>query len=459
MTVSPARRAAFDILYKIDTKDAYVDDLLASNRFEKLSREDHALMHELTMGVLRRQIYLDYLIEHYSHRKISKLDIEVAIALRLGLYQLRYLSRIPHHAAINESVNIVKEHSKRSAAPMVNAVLRAAQRDVENDPSDLSESLAPPSLKLSIQTSHPEWLIRRWITRFGEDETRELAEANNKLPNIAFRFIGRYTTSNESKAREWFDKHDVITTKSKLTPGAEIITNGRLSPESEPVKKGWIYQQDEASQLTAHMTASIRDIPQNILDLCSAPGSKTTLLSSLLHSTSKVFSSDIHLHRLRAMKSLCSQMGIMNINFIQLDGAQELPFISPPQFNSVLVDAPCTGLGTLQRHPDIKLRAKEEKIFQLAKIQKRLIENASEHVLTGGLLTYSVCSTEPEEGEEVIAWFREHHPEYRDVTRERLIELNIEPDELLTSSHGARTWPHKHGCEGFFICVLWKRNI
>ena len=186
--VSPARAAAFEILRRVATEDAYASNLLASDRYKRLSREDHALTQELVLGVLRWQTQLDFLIEHYARRPLNKLDGEVVITLRLGLYQLRFLSRVPPHAAINESVNLAKERKKQSAASLVNAILRSAQRDSR---SDLSRTIKDPLERLSVETSHPAWLLKRWIARFGEAEARALALANNTPPRTAFRLNAR----------------------------------------------------------------------------------------------------------------------------------------------------------------------------------------------------------------------------------------------------------------------------
>ena len=472
--VSPARRAAFDVLLNVETEDAYASYLLASHRYAGLAREDHALLQELTLGTLRHQRQLDFLIEHFTRRKLSKLDVEVIIALRLGLYQLRFLSRIPPHAAINESVNLVKEQRKQSAAPLVNAALRSAQRTGD---LDFSQSIKNPLERLSVETSHPTWLIERWVNRFGQEEARALAAANNDPPRIAFRFNAKRASIDETRA--WLSEHGIRTRKSELAPQAEIAETGGLTGQSEPLSKGWIYLQDEASQLVTHLTVdngghrqrmaesqefnpSIFNSPvmrtPRLLDLCAAPGSKTTLSASLLPERSLIVAGDLHFHRLQTMKELSARLGITGLNSVQLDAAGELPFGEPAQFDLVLLDAPCSGLGTLQRHPEIKWRISPEKIGELAALQKRLITNAALQVKPGGLLTYAVCSTEPEEGEEIIAWFRRNNPEYRDITRERLVELGLDPELLLTASFGARTFPHRQGTEGFFVCVLWRRR-
>ncbi|MCI0664752.1 MAG: 16S rRNA (cytosine(967)-C(5))-methyltransferase RsmB [Acidobacteria bacterium] len=456
--VTEARRAAFDALHRVEMEEAYASSILASDRHDNLSREDHALLQELVLGVLRWRGQLDFLIEHYTRRKLTKLDPEVLIALRMGLYQLRFLSRIPPHAAINEAVKLVKELRKQSAAPLVNAVLRAAQRDANVDLTRLTRSIEDPIEQLSVESSHPTWLIERWIVRFGDEETRALALANNAAPRQAFRFNTKRVT--ETEIRAWFESQGMIIRESSLTPGAAFAEKGSLTINSEPVREGWISFQDEASQFVAYLTAPRPSEiePLKFLDLCAAPGNKTMLISSMLPEKSLVVAGDVHFHRLRAMRELSIHQGYESLNLIQLDASGDLPFTQPGNFDLVLLDAPCSGLGTLARHPEIKWRTKLEKVLELSLLQSRLIENAAGQVRAGGLLIYAVCSTEIEEGEEVIRRFRHSHSEYRDVTREKLIESGIDPAPLLTSTFGARTFPHRQGTEGFFICVLWKRK-
>jgi 16S rRNA (cytosine967-C5)-methyltransferase len=192
--------------------------------------------------------------------------------------------------------------------------------------------------------------------------------------------------------------------------------------------------------------------------MCAAPGGKTTLLASLIPEDALIVAGDLHLHRLRTMKELSERLGVDDVRLVQFDAAAPPPFDEREGFDVILLDAPCSGLGTLQRHPEIKLRITEDRIAGLAGLQRRLIANAARHLCVGGLLVYSVCSTEPEEGEEVVAWFRQNNPEFRDLTRERLVEIGLDPAPLLTPSFGARTFTRRHGSESFFFCVLWKRR-
>ena len=457
--LSPSRVGAFEVLQRVATQNSYASNLLAAPRFDKLSSEDRALLQELVLGVLRWQGKLDFLIERHTRREIDKLDLELVIAMRLGLYQLLFLDRIPAFAAVNESVNLAREYGKEKAVALVNGVLRSAQRELEFNILPSSKS---PVQRLSVETSHPIWLVKRWMARFGEDETRKMALANNKVPHVAFRFNPKRKLVEETIAE--LEMINVKYRPSTLTPEAFVVESGSLSPKARSVKLGWVYVQDESSQLIARLAAKLvaDNQPAKVLDICSAPGSKATLIAAELAQSpstqpSTVVATDLHFHRLRTLNELSQRLGTENIVTVRLNAEQDMPF-EPERFDLVLLDAPCSGLGTLQRNPEIKWRVKEDKIIELAELQKRLLVNAAAQVAPGGLLIYSVCSTEPEEGEDIISWFRREHPEYRDMTRERLTELGIDPTPLLTSSFGARTFTHKHGSESFFFCVLWKRR-
>ncbi|MBI1766147.1 MAG: 16S rRNA (cytosine(967)-C(5))-methyltransferase RsmB [Acidobacteria bacterium] len=461
--ISPARRAAFDILWRVATEDAYATNLLASENYNSLSREDHGLLNELVLGVLRWQRTLDFLIERYAQRPTNKLDTATQIALRLGLYQLRWLTRIPAHAALNESVNLIKATEQPAAAPLVNAALRNATRDSATSLEEMLATVPNDLARLGIETSHPSWLLKRWLARLGETDAKELATANNTTPRTAFRFNA--LQADPAQSREWLAQSGIGFEPSTVAPQAFVITAGKLSSQATPVQTGALYLQDEASQLIAHLAAnhpqSQISNPQ-CLDLCAAPGSKATLLASLLPADARIVACDLHAHRLRTMDEMRERLGIFNLELKQLDATQELPASFVESFDAVLLDAPCSGLGTLQRHPEIKWRLNEAKLKELAELQKQLIANAARCVKPGGLLTYAVCSTEPEEGEEVVAWLRAQQKEagyeFRDMTRERLLELGLDPTNFLTGDFGGRTYPHHHGCEGFFFCVLWKRR-
>jgi 16S rRNA (cytosine967-C5)-methyltransferase len=440
-SVSPARLAAFEVLRRVQ-EGAYASVLLASIENE-LKPVDRALCHELVMGVLRQQLWLDRLIELYAKRKVAELDDSVRLVLRLGLYQLRFLSRIPGSAAVNESVNLIHQARLRSAGSLVNAVLRRATREPDLDPaSAINDALE----RLSVATSHPAWLLKRWIDAFGADEAEAFARANNEAAPIAFRVVN--SRKSEADPIERLRAAGAQLVPSQVADGAWRITGaGRLLGELAAC--GEIYLQDEASQLVALLL----DVQprERVLDLCAAPGSKTTQIADLSHDSAVIVASDLHEHRLRTLISAAQLQHVKSIQAVALNGLQALPF-AESSFDRVLVDAPCSGTGTLRRNPEIRWRISPADIEDLAGRQAQLLSNAAIGVKPGGRLIYSTCSVEPEENEEVVKSFLENNRTFNPVS--------ITLAGGRQAAEGAlRTWPHREGTDGFFISVLERKAL
>jgi len=415
--------------------------VLLASREEELNPLDRGLAHELVMGVLRWQLWLDRLIEFYANRGADRLDPAVRIVLRLGLYQLRFLTRIPASAAVNESVNMVKIARLRSAGGLVNAVLRRATREADFDPA---AKIQDPVERISVATSHPAWLIERWIKAFGSDETEALARANNEPAPVAFRVVTR--RANETEVLEQLLQAGATVTASRITPGAWRTTGGG-SLLSELAANGEVYLQDEASQLVA--LAVEAKTGERVLDLCAAPGSKTTQIADYTNGLATIIASDFHEHRLRTLISSVKTQQLGNVHCVVLDGLQTLPMIAG--FDRVLVDAPCSGTGTLRRNPEIRWRISAEDIADFARRQKALLINASRVVKPGGRLVYSTCSVEPDENEAVVAMFLENNESFE------LAELSLSPSIVIGTGQ-ARTWPHRAGTDGFFLCAFQRKR-
>ncbi len=435
-SVSPARQAAFEILLRVEA-GAYASVLLATKEAE-LKPHDRALCHELVMGALRRQLWLDWLIEHYANRKVAELDVAVRVVLRLGLYQLRFLSRVPASAAVNESVNLVHLAYLRSAGGLVNAVLRRATREPEVDPTS---SIHDPIERVAVATSHPSWLIERWTKAFGAAETEEFARANNEPAPVAFRIVNN--RAQEGEVYERLHRSGAELVSSRIVTGAWRIVGGR-GLLAESVAAGEVYVQDEASQLVAVMLGARPG--ERVLDLCAAPGSKTTQIADKCLDSAIIVASDLHEHRLKTLVSLAKLQGLRSIHCVALDGLSALP-LAESSFDRVLVDAPCSGTGTLRRNPEIRWRISPADIQDLSGRQKQLLFNAARVVKLGGRLIYSTCSVEPEENEEVVQTFLENNKTFR------LGQLSLD-SSLITSFGAARTWPHRDGTDGFFICAF-----
>ncbi len=439
--VSPARRAAFDILRRVEAEGAYSSPLVAALSESNLSREDRALAQEITLGVLRWQKSLDYFIERYSRRKTASLDLPVLISLRMGLYQIRHLTRIPASAAVNESVNMVKASRARSAHGFVNAVLRNAVRHADDKAGD---GIDTEIERVSIELSHPRWLIERWTAQLGEAEARELAAANNRHPHTAFRVNTLKAT--EADALASLESRGVTLARSVYVPGAFVVESGSASEIQQAAARGLIYLQDEASQLVSQLLDAKSG--ERVLDLCAAPGSKSSHLAALTENGALIVACDIHPHRLAQLGVTCDRLDARSVSPVVLDATGQLPFLAEARrFDRVLIDAPCSGTGTLSRNPEIKWRLAPDGPSRLAEVQLNLLNRATDVIIKGGRLVYSTCSVEAEENEGVITRFIASGAPFRIV----------EPDahaSLITPEGFVRTFPHRHETDGFFAAVL-----
>lgn len=441
VVVSPARSAAFEILRRVEEEGAFASLLLAATG-EELRAEDRALAYELVMGVLRWQLWLDRLMEHYSGRSAEKLDAPVRRALRLGLYQLRKLTRIPASAVVNESVNLAYRSRLRSAGGFINGVLRRATREPDYDPAAAS---GDPLERIAVGTSHPAWLIERWTSALGLDETEKFALSNNQSPPVAFRLTAK--AKEDARVLERLRAAGALLISSRLAPQAWRV-EGAGPLLRELAREGLIYLQDEASQLVAHVLDA--KAAERVLDVCAAPGSKTTHIAGMAKGSALVVAGDLYEHRLRTVREACARQGVKSVLTVAYDATRPVPF-GDAVFDRVLVDAPCTGTGTLRRNPEIRWRITASDIEDLAARQKLIISNASRMVRRCGRLVYSTCSVEREENEGVVAAFLEENSDFKR-------DASPLPESLPTAEGMARTWPHRDGADGFFIAAFERRS-
>jgi 16S rRNA (cytosine967-C5)-methyltransferase len=436
-TVSPARLKAFETLRRVEEESSYASVLLAED--DELSKaEDRALAHEIVLGVLRWRLWLDTLIEQFSGRRVESLDNPVVISLRMALYQMRFLTRIPHRAVVNEAVNLVHYFKLKSAAGFVNAVLRRASRETDYDPAS---AITEPLKRLAIETSHPLWLIERWVQQFGFDETRAFATANNLPPPVAFRIGWRHTAD---EVLSEIERAGGRCFPSKLIPAAWRVEGGSRVLRRMAVE-GKIYLQDESSQLVAHLVDPKPS--ESILDLCAAPGSKTTLLASLTEGQARIVAGDIHTHRLQILSQTVARQSITGVRLVALDG-EAAPFM-PDTFDCALVDAPCSGTGTLRRNPEIRWRITSADISEVSAKQLKMLESVAGTIKPGGRLIYSTCSVETDENERVIEKFLSRHHDF---------SLSV-PKALSGTTLNApfvRIWPQMHGADGFFAALMMR---
>ena len=387
---------------------------------EKLEALDRGLCHELTLGVLRKQLYLDRLIEILTNGK--KLDSAVKIILRIALYQLNFLDKIPAHAAINDAVNLTQKAKKTSAKGFVNAVLRRFTRE------RIGLEFHDEVDKLSIETSHPRWLIEKWIADFGFEQTARLAAANNQTPRLNFRFTAKTTEAIKNS----LDGVDLEAEKKYLR---ELAVNGK------------IYFQDEGSQIVGDAVGLKEN--ESFLDVCAAPGSKTTQIQNSKFKTPNLsVAGDLHWNRVKILQETCRKQGVGGVDIVQYDAENGLPF-AEESFDVVLLDAPCTGTGTIRHNPEIRYFLAEKDFRELSGKQLAILRNASKLVKRGGRIIYSTCSLEKEENEEVVGGFSSESADFRPV------KPNV-PEKFLTADGFARTFPQRDQMDGFFIAVFEK---
>ena len=427
MAISPARTAAFDILLQVEREDAYASELLHGARYANLSSADHGLATELVMGVLRWRSRLDEAIARESSIRFSKIDFEVVTALRMAAYQLFYLERVPQRAAIHESVELVKRARKSSAAPFANAVLRKL---AEQDKFD------------SVDLAHPAWLVERWSKEYGDAVAWKICEYDQRIPQTTIRIF-------DAAAISELENEGV-----KLEPGGFLasayrVASGDITKTSAFVQ-GRVAIQDEGSQLVALLAGK----GKRILDCCAAPGGKTRILARR-NPDAKVVAVELHQHRAELLRRLVSEK---NVEAIAADVC-ELPV--GEGFDCVLADVPCSGTGTLAHNPEIKWRLKPEDLSDLQARQLSILQAAMKQVAPGGRLTYSTCSLEREENEEVVERALTTNPEFRlqdcRVELKRLHdegELRAADVDALTQGEYVRTIPGVQACDGFFAAVL-----
>jgi len=437
MPVSAARAAAFDILLRVETQDAYASELLHSERLDQLNSADRGLATELVMGTLRWRSRLDSSIAANSSRAIAKLDTQVLIALRIAVYQLMFLDRIPARAAINESVELVKRARKTSAAPFANAVLRKIADSPQVEPG-----VAEDAEQLAERFAHPAWLVERWVTRFGLERSKAICRYDQQVPAVSIR------VESDDIVHE-LQGEGITLAPGALLTSARVVTGGDLT-HTHAFREGRVFIQDEASQLVATLVGR----GSRILDCCAAPGSKTAALAAR-NPEAKIVAAEIHPHRAELLRRRVRSPNVRVITgdatTLTLEGG----------FDRVLADVPCSGTGTLARNPEIKWRLKPQDLADLHAKQVAILRAALQQLAPGGRAVYSTCSLEPEENEVVVEEVLAANQQYRllDCRSEldRLHasgELALEEVGSLLSGLFLRTIPGIHPCDGFFAAAV-----
>ncbi len=440
-----ARAAALRILQRVDSGDAYASLLLDHEQPALRDPREGRLLRELVLGVLRRRSILDHVIETLSGRSVDRLDPPVRAALRAGTYEILFLDRVPAFASVDRAVELVKHGPSRAAAGLVNAVLRRVAREGrERLPA------APASgdtAALALYHAHPRWWVERLVARAGATDAARLLEADNlaAAPVLA---LNRARTRREALARR-LREEGVITEPCVFAPDALRVREGTLT-SSRALADGWCWVQDEASQLVA-LLAGEQPGPR-VADLCAAPGGKTMALLARLPAAGRVLACDRSPARLRRLDENLRRIGARErVDLLAVDLVRPGAALAAT-FDDVLLDAPCTGTGTLRRHPEIRWRLRPEDPARLAVLQGRLLDAAAALVRPGGRLVYSVCSLEPEEGQGARDAFLERNPAFR--IEDPRPGLPAPARALVDPSGALRTAPDRGGLDGFFAALL-----
>jgi 16S rRNA (cytosine967-C5)-methyltransferase len=442
---SNPRRAAFDILLRIETEhsfaDILIDQALASGA---LLGADRGLLTELVYGVLRRQGTLDHIIDQISNRKTDRLERYVHLLLRLGLYQAFFLDRVPISAAVNETVKLAKTLVP-NAAGFVNAVLRNADR--QRDRIVYPDKDKAPLDYLASRYSHPRWLTACWVEQLGFAGAEELARVMAEPPPITLR-TNTLKISRDALL-ERLSAEGVQGEATRWSPiGIRINAAGSIA-RLDSYQEGLFTVQDESSQLAAMFLAPLPG--EKVLDACAAPGGKATHLAQLMNNSGSITAGDVLGRKLRLIGETSSRLGITIIKTIVLDAAKPGKELAGQQFEKILLDAPCSGIGVIRRNPEGKWWRTASDPGALSRLQATILDSMTPLLAPGGSILYSTCSTSREENEAVVEDFLARHRNFElDDLRNHFPEYG----ELFTDQGHFRSWPHLHGMDGFFAARL-----
>lgn len=450
--VSPARNAALDVLLAVEKDGAYANlELQKLTRRIKLTPSDTSLLTELVYGTLRRQGTLDWVIDQFSTVSVCQMNYIIRNIVRLGVYQLLYLDRVPSRAACNESVELAKNRGLHGLAGFVNALLRNISRNKQN--ISYPDPEKETALYLSLKYSHPLWLVERWLLRYGKEETAALCMANNEPPPVVLRCNTLKITPE--KLLTILKKEGLTVRPSALVPEGIIVEKISFLPDLKSFKNGFYAVQDESSMIASSV---LNPIPGSfVIDVCSGPGGKTTHLAQLMKNKGRILALDVHEHRLQLVKGACERLGVTIVETRQLD-ARKLPDQLEEKADYILVDAPCSGLGVIRRRPDLRWRVKPDDLSRHAIQQLEILQQASKCLKAGGVLLYSTCSTEPEENIEVVNSFLMEYTRFKleEITGLLPFPLVDSNDKIDAQKGFLQLLPHRHGTDGFFLACLRK---
>ena len=436
-----AREAALLILYRYDKDGAYINiafkNLVASSDF---SREDTAFIKELVFGTVKHKITLDYTIRKFSKIRLKKISPYILNILRMSIYQMLFMDKIPKSAAVNEGVKLAKKYGHAASVSFTNAILRKS--------SELDSPLVPDgdnTEALSISYSHPENLVQFYIDNFGVSKAKEILKANMEIAPLCVRVNRRFKTRDE--LIDILNEEGFSSEKTDLSKDALFITSGGDVTKTKAYEDGLFTIQDQSSQLVAQMLCPQPN--EMVLDMCSAPGGKTTHLAELMDNKGEILAFDLYEKRLLDVNNAAQRLKIDIIKTKSHDAEVLMPELVE-KADRILLDVPCSGIGIIRRKPDIKYKEELLEFSELVKTQKNILKVCSKYLKPGGTMIYSTCTINPAENISVIKEFLNENPDFSISSPD---ECNLSEKALDVLKDGYGTFLPGES-DGFFICRL-----
>lgn len=437
------RDAAIRVLSEIDNEGKFSNKLLQQYSESELSKEDIRLLRELVYGVVENRMYIDKIIRSASSVKMKKIHPMILQILRLGVYQIGFMDRIPAHASINEAVKLAKKYGHKGTVGYVNGVLRRIEREREQHFSNDEPSSADD---LAIRYSHPDYLVRLWIEQFGFEFAKKLIVANNSRPLLSLR-VNTLKTDRED-LMGMLKKYNLELIKGELSEDCVRVVNPENITETKEFKDGLFTIQDESSMMVTEIAGPIEG--NTVLDVCSAPGGKATHIAQRMNNRGKVIARDLYAQKINLVMENAERLGIEIIKG-QVHDATEFDESLKDMVDICIVDAPCSGFGLLRRKPDIKFNRKSEDVESLIDIQSSILNVSSGYVKSGGKLIYSTCTLNIEENLNQVRKFLERNSQFR------LKAIELPHGKIISETQESgyiELYPHIHGTDGFFIANM-----
>ena len=442
------RRIATEILLKVDTRKAYADPLLDYVlKNAAIAVRDRALLTELVHGTLRWRGKIDARLGLYLNRSLTDADPLIRNLLRVTLYQLLFLDKVPDYAAVHEAVELAKAHGGRKVAGFVNGVLRNFLRDKDRT-SDI-QKIYDWQTVLSIEHSHPQWLVKEWLDYFGREETEALMRANNEIAPLVLR-VNTCKSSREVLLAVLLNS-GLSAVATRWSPAGVWVKSRSVVDQLPGFREGLFQIQGEASQLVSYLLSPQKG--ERILDACAAPGGKTTHIAELMTDSGEVLALDKSAKGIERIRQSVARLGLGSICAVTSDVGRQLAVEFRGPYDRILVDAPCSGFGTLRSHPETKWHRNESDIKRLSHLQRRIVDRVVSYLKPGGVLVYSTCTLTRDENEGVVEDFLKHNKEF--ILDDAASYLPDGARRLVQGSYFVAL-PHRHNTDGFFAARMRK---